>query len=121
MSIGDRIRDLREKRQWSQLFLSEKLGIHNSVLSRIEAGKRPVEDELLAKISDVFDVSVDFLLGRTNDPTPPSRSNDLYIAYRHGKKSIEVETDEEAEYLKEELEKFRAWKAAKARERQRDK
>src|SRR5690606_11521715 len=44
------------------------LGIHNSVLSRIEAGKRPIEDELLAKISDIFDVSVDYLLGRTDHP-----------------------------------------------------
>lgn len=68
MSVGDRIKSLREKKQWSQLFLSEKLGIHNSVLSRIEAGKRPIEDELLAKISDIFDVSVDYLLGRTDHP-----------------------------------------------------
>jgi transcriptional regulator with XRE-family HTH domain len=75
MNVGDRIRGMREKKQWSQLLLSEKLGIHNSVLSRIEAGKRPVEDELLAKISDVFDVSVDYLLGRTDDPTPPSEKS----------------------------------------------
>lgn len=43
--------------------------INNSVLSRIEAGKRDVEDYLLSKIADVLEVSTDYLLGHTDDPT----------------------------------------------------
>lgn len=64
MGIGDRIRYLREKRGWTQLELAEKLNINNSVLSRIESNKRPVEDDLLTKIADLFGESADYLLGR---------------------------------------------------------
>ncbi|WP_284641216.1 helix-turn-helix domain-containing protein [Paenibacillus silviterrae] len=64
MKIGDRIKALREKKGWTQLELADKAGINNSVLSRIEANKRPVEDYLLAKFSDIFDVNADYLLGR---------------------------------------------------------
>lgn len=50
----------------TQLELSNKLDINNSVLSRIEAGKRPVEDNELIKFADFFEVDSDYLLGRTN-------------------------------------------------------
>lgn len=73
INVGSRIKELREKRNWSQIDLAKKIGINNSVLSRIEAGKRDVEDYLLNKFGDVFDVSVDFLLGRTDDPKPPNK------------------------------------------------
>lgn len=60
---GLRIKKLREKKDWSQLELSKRIGINNSVLSRIEADKRPIEAELLAKFSEVFGVSADYILG----------------------------------------------------------
>ncbi|PEV43616.1 hypothetical protein COK37_23480 [Bacillus thuringiensis] len=65
--IGYRIKKLREERKWSQLEFAEKMGINNSVLSRIESGKRPIEDSLINKAADIFNVSTDYLLGRTND------------------------------------------------------
>lgn len=71
MGVGERIRWLRENRDWSQLYLAEKLGIHNSVLSRIEAGKKGLDNDLLMKLAEIFGVSVDYILGRTDDPTPP--------------------------------------------------
>jgi transcriptional regulator with XRE-family HTH domain len=61
---GLRIKQLREKRDWSQLELAKRVGINNSVLSRIEADKRPIEAELLAKFAEVFGVSSDYILGR---------------------------------------------------------
>ena len=64
MRIGDRIRSLREEKGWTQLELAQQLGINNSVLSRIEANKRPVEDVLVAAFADVFQVNADSLLGR---------------------------------------------------------
>jgi len=56
---------------FTQIQLAEKLQIHNTVLSRIESGeKKSVDNHLLSKVADVFNVSADFLLGKTNDPTP---------------------------------------------------
>jgi transcriptional regulator with XRE-family HTH domain len=63
MTTGDRIRRLRERKGWTQLQLAEIAKIHNSVLSRIEAGKRPVEDELVVRFALIFNTTTDYLLG----------------------------------------------------------
>jgi HTH-type transcriptional regulator, competence development regulator len=69
--VGDRIRELREERDWSQREFAKRVGINYSVINRIELGKRNVEDHELAKIADVFGVTTDYLLGRTDNPNPP--------------------------------------------------
>ncbi|WP_339321399.1 helix-turn-helix transcriptional regulator [Paenibacillus sp. FSL W8-0194] len=63
--VGDRIKNLRELAGLTQLDLANRIGINNSVLSRIEAGKRSVEDHEMNKFADFFDVDTDYLLGRT--------------------------------------------------------
>lgn len=69
--VGQRIKWLREQKQWSQIQLAEKLGIHNTVLSRNESGeKKGVDSQLISKVADLFDVSTDYLHGRTDNPTP---------------------------------------------------
>lgn len=65
---GLRIRQLREERHMSQLELAKQIEINNSVLSRIESGKRDVEDYLLVRFANFFNVSTDYILGRTNNP-----------------------------------------------------
>lgn len=69
--VGKRIKWLREHKKWSQLELAEKLGIHNTVLSRIESGeKKGVDYHVISQVADLFEVSTDFLHGRTDDPAP---------------------------------------------------
>lgn len=50
----------------SQINFAARVGISNSVLSRIESGKRPMEDSEIIKFADFFGVSADYILGRTN-------------------------------------------------------
>ncbi|OMF38814.1 hypothetical protein BK133_01010 [Paenibacillus sp. FSL H8-0548] len=64
VAVGDRIKRLREKRDWSQLELAERVGINNSVLSRIEAGKRKARADELDKIASTLNVTSEYLLGR---------------------------------------------------------
>lgn len=64
--VGSRIKQLRERMGLSQVELAERIGLNNSVLSRIESGKRPIEDHELNLFADFFDVDADYLLGRTN-------------------------------------------------------
>lgn len=69
--VGKRIKWLREQKKWSQLQLAEKLGIHNTVLSRIESGeKKGVDYHLISHVADIFEVSTDFLHGKTDNPAP---------------------------------------------------
>lgn len=64
MNIGDRIRKLRERRDWTQKKLAEKVGINHSVFNRIESGERKVRSEELTKIAEVLDVTPSSLLGK---------------------------------------------------------
>jgi transcriptional regulator with XRE-family HTH domain len=65
--IGARIRNLREKKGWSQRELARRVNLNASVMNRIELGTRPVADHELVRFADVFEISSDYLLGRTTD------------------------------------------------------
>lgn len=62
---GERIRQLRKEIGYTQESLAQTLNIDRSLLSHIEAGKRGCSIDLLIRLSDVFNVSLDLLvLGR---------------------------------------------------------
>lgn len=63
-----RLKELRKKKGISQLRLATELNTTQNTISRYETGERePGIDELI-KIADFFNVSVDFLIGRTENP-----------------------------------------------------
>ncbi len=68
IKCGDRIAFLREKHRLTQEQLSGKIGISRATLSHYEKNRREPDYETLNKIADFFNVSIDYLLGRTNDP-----------------------------------------------------
>lgn len=68
---GDRIKILREEKKLSQLELAERIGINNSVLSRIESGKRSIEENEINLFADFFEVSGDYILGRSTNRNHP--------------------------------------------------
>lgn len=69
-TIGERIKDLREKKDLTQIELSKKLGISRSTIASWESNRRVPELGTAKILADFFDVSVDFLLGRVDSPTP---------------------------------------------------
>lgn len=66
--LGKRIRYLREKYQLSQKQLATRVNLTNAQLSRYELGERKPDPEIIKDIADFFDVSTDYLLGRTDNP-----------------------------------------------------
>lgn len=64
MGIGDRIKSLREKRGVMQQDVCEALNIEQSTLANYENNRRVPKVEILMKIADYYNVSVDYLLGR---------------------------------------------------------
>lgn len=65
--LGDRIRYLRELNNLSQKKLADALGLTNTQLSRYERGERNPEPETIKLVADYFDVTTDYLHGRTNN------------------------------------------------------
>ena len=61
--IGQRIYDLRIERDIQQGELANAIGLHQSVLNRIEKGSRPARDTEIAAIASFLQVSSDYLLG----------------------------------------------------------
>lgn len=70
---------MREKKDWSQVELARRVGMNNSVLSRIEANKRPVETEELKKFAEVFNVTTDFLSGASEAHKPAAAPSTSYL------------------------------------------
>ena len=63
-----RLKELREKRRISQVRLGMELNMSQNTISRYETGSREAGYKELIAIADYFGVSVDYLLGRTDDP-----------------------------------------------------
>jgi len=66
--LSKRIRYLREKKGFSQKFVAQKLDIKNNTLSGYESSRREPDNEMLSKIAEFYNVTTDYLLGRSNHP-----------------------------------------------------
>jgi transcriptional regulator with XRE-family HTH domain len=76
--FSDRFKMLREQRGWTQDDAAERLGISRSTIAGYESGAkaRVPREDMLIKIADVFDVSIDYLLGRTDEPKAIATNDD---------------------------------------------
>lgn len=68
-----RIKELRKLGRLSQRGLAEKLGVARSTVAMWETGASQPDNRFLIELADVFDVSADYLLGRTDNPRPANR------------------------------------------------
>lgn len=66
--VYSRIRDLREDRDLKQQDLADYLNCSQVCYSRYENGQRDIPLETISKIADFYNVSVDYLLNRTDCP-----------------------------------------------------
>ncbi len=63
-----KLRELRKKRKISQIKLSMDLNMSQNTISRYETGERQPGITELILLADYFDVSIDYLVGRTDNP-----------------------------------------------------
>lgn len=66
-----RIGDLRSDHDLRQKDIAALLNLNTEVYRRYEKGEREIPVWALIKLADYYHTSTDYLLGRTNDPTPP--------------------------------------------------
>ncbi len=64
-----RLKDLREDNDLKQKQLAEYLNIKQNTYSQYENGKREIPIEMLWKLADFYNTSVDYIIGRTDNPT----------------------------------------------------
>ncbi len=87
MTFGERLKKLRTEKGITQEKLGNIIGVSDRVIGYYEADNRFPKDEiLLNKIADYFEVSLDYLLGRTDnknivqDIDKKLKDNDIAIA-----------------------------------------
>jgi len=66
--LAERLKELRLKKNIKQSELGKIVGLSDNAISDIERGYRLTSIEKLAALADYFDVSVDYLIGRTDNP-----------------------------------------------------
>lgn len=67
MTNGERIKYLREKNGFTQKDIATKLGVEPAAISKYELDMREPNIEAIKKLATIFNVSIDYLLGRTPD------------------------------------------------------
>lgn len=67
-TLGRRLRSARDNTGLSQIEAAKKLGISNGTLSGYERNYRDPDTEILYKMADLYDVSVDWLVGKSDNP-----------------------------------------------------
>lgn len=72
MSLGDnmktRLKELRKSRGYTQISVQMQTGIEQALLSKFENGERIPPTETLIRLADFYNVSIDYILYRTNRP-----------------------------------------------------
>lgn len=68
--FAKKLRKLREQANLNQEELAKILSVSPSTIGMYEQGRRQPDHEKLKQIADYFNVPLDYLLGRTDDPTP---------------------------------------------------
>lgn len=63
-----RIKDLREDHDLTQSDLGKEIGISQRLYSYYERGECSLPPEILIALADYYDTSVDYILGRTDNP-----------------------------------------------------
>jgi transcriptional regulator with XRE-family HTH domain len=70
MAIGNRIKRLRQDQGWSQLQLANKIKTHQKQISKYERGVNLPSTEVIIKLTEIFNVSADYLIFEKQNEKP---------------------------------------------------
>lgn len=96
MVFGERIKQLRTERKWTQEYVCEKLNISSGALSRYETGMyEPKSLELIKDFANLFNVTTDYLLGKS-DIKNLKKETEISDIYMHlAKEAQELKLDQD--------------------------
>jgi transcriptional regulator with XRE-family HTH domain len=75
-TFGERLKHLREKKKrenpkWTQEYVADLVGVARTTYTAYERGTKQPQLDTVNKLADLFEVSADYLLGRTDNPNSP--------------------------------------------------
>lgn len=84
----NRIKELRIKKGWTQTDLADKLNTGKNTISRYETEQRQLDTETLFKLCDIFGVTADYLLGRSDVPVAQISDEDWLLLDAYHRASL---------------------------------
>lgn len=101
MAFAERLKELRKQAHLTQVELAKRLGIGQSSYADWERGKKKPTQENLVKIAQILDVSIDYLVGNSEEKS--DELDNIELLFRMNSKGL---TEEEKEIFKRELIEF---------------
>lgn len=80
VELGRKLKELRQERQWTQGYVAQRVGVTASLISAYETGIRQPSYEVLIRLTYLFNVSSDYLLGISGKKT----ANEQYLVSLDG-------------------------------------
>lgn len=77
--LGSNLKRLRNRYNYTQQQVADKIGVTRPAYTAYEKGTRNPDSSMLSKLADVFDVSIDELLGRESKHHDPSDDFDAFM------------------------------------------
>ena len=96
----NRIKYLRKEKKITQDVLANLLGLEISGISKLETGRVPLKDEYIIKLANYFEVSTDYLLGKSEIRNVEELDTDK-INIGLSKKDYNLPTKEQQEKIEE--------------------
>ena len=78
-----RLRELRDKSKLTQKDVASRLQLTSDAYSLYELGKRQMNYEILCSLADIYDVSIDYLLGRHDTDAIPLNSDEMEVVKQY--------------------------------------
>ena len=101
MEFSERLKTLRKEAGLTQVDVAEKLGISQPAYASWERGVKKPTQENLVKIAQILDVSIDYLVGNSEEKS--DELDNIELLFRMNSKGL---TEEEKETFKKELIEF---------------
>lgn len=103
MEFSERLKNLRKQAHLTQVDVAEKLGISQPAYASWERGIKKPTQENLVKIAQILNVSIDYLVGNSDESVKKDELDNVELIFRMNSKGL---TDEEKEIFKKELIEF---------------
>lgn len=107
MTLGEKIKKLREQRGWTQAQAAEKLGVSSQVVSNYERDYRSPDKETLSKIAKIYHCTIDWLLGLSEEPELTDSASPATVQAEKVNRAFlefpEGISEEEREYLEKQM------------------
>lgn len=79
----NRLKSLREEKGMKQSELGKLLNVQDAAISKYESGKVPLTGDTLLKLSKIFNVSTDYLLGASDSRNGDTNTNEQYLEWQY--------------------------------------